>query len=180
MLLLGCGFRPKKHLPVKLTLAEREDISREIASGSSIREIARHLDRVASTVSREASRHRGLAGVQPMPSYIPMSSSQQQERVRGPSRIFADLSHSLETSLQVAPFANRKPTPVYPEPAPAAEGPSRPQFTLRGGLARRGDGIAQSTVPNLACPEHVRRRVIPTEGGRRFSSSFVPRTSRPA
>ena len=43
-----------------LTLAEREDISRGIASGSSFREIARHLDRAASTVSREVSRHGGL------------------------------------------------------------------------------------------------------------------------
>jgi IS30 family transposase len=42
-----------------LTLAEREDISRGMASGSSIREIARHLDRAASTVSREVARHGG-------------------------------------------------------------------------------------------------------------------------
>jgi IS30 family transposase len=42
-----------------LTLAEREDISRGIASGSSIREIARGLQRPASTVSREVARHGG-------------------------------------------------------------------------------------------------------------------------
>src|SRR5215475_5490989 len=42
-----------------LTLAEREDISRGIASGSSIREIASRLDRAASTVSREVARHGG-------------------------------------------------------------------------------------------------------------------------
>ena len=42
-----------------LTLAEREDISRGIASGSSIREIARGLQRAASTVSREVVRHGG-------------------------------------------------------------------------------------------------------------------------
>jgi DNA-binding CsgD family transcriptional regulator len=42
-----------------LTLAEREDISRGIASGSSIREIARGLNRAASTVSREVTRHGG-------------------------------------------------------------------------------------------------------------------------
>src|SRR5215472_705791 len=33
-----------------LTLVEREDISRGIASGASLREIARHLDRAVSTV----------------------------------------------------------------------------------------------------------------------------------
>jgi transposase, IS30 family len=42
-----------------LTLAEREDISRGIASGSSIRDIARGLQRAASTVSREVARHGG-------------------------------------------------------------------------------------------------------------------------
>jgi IS30 family transposase len=42
-----------------LTLAEREDISRGIASGSSIREIARGLDRAASSVCREVARHSG-------------------------------------------------------------------------------------------------------------------------
>src|ERR1700736_2059300 len=40
-----------------LTLAEREDISRGIASGLSIREICNGLQRPASTVSREGSRH---------------------------------------------------------------------------------------------------------------------------
>ena len=42
-----------------LTLDEREDISRGIASGSSIREIAEGLQRPASTVSREVARHGG-------------------------------------------------------------------------------------------------------------------------
>ncbi|MGC2739877.1 MAG: helix-turn-helix domain-containing protein, partial [Candidatus Acidiferrales bacterium] len=40
-------------------MAEREDISRGIASGSSIRDIAKGLQRVASTVSREVARHGG-------------------------------------------------------------------------------------------------------------------------
>src|SRR5215468_12332944 len=42
-----------------LTLAEREDISRGIASGSSLREIANRLSRATSTVSREIARHGG-------------------------------------------------------------------------------------------------------------------------
>jgi IS30 family transposase len=43
-----------------LALAEREDISRGVASGSSIREIARCLGRAASTVSREERHSRFL------------------------------------------------------------------------------------------------------------------------
>jgi IS30 family transposase len=65
---IRCLLLPRGGIPpaarrrsrLALTLAEREDISRGIASGSSFREIARHLDRAASTVSREVSRHGGL------------------------------------------------------------------------------------------------------------------------
>jgi IS30 family transposase len=49
----------RRRSPRTLTLAEREDISRGIASGSSIREIANGLHRAASTVSREVARHGG-------------------------------------------------------------------------------------------------------------------------
>jgi len=42
-----------------LTLGEREDISRGLACGSSIREIAKGPQRAASTVSREVARHGG-------------------------------------------------------------------------------------------------------------------------
>src|SRR5450432_1095130 len=49
----------RRRSPRTLTLAEREDISRGIASGSSIREIANGLQRAVSTVSREVRRHGG-------------------------------------------------------------------------------------------------------------------------
>jgi IS30 family transposase len=49
----------RRRSPRALTLAEREDISRGIASGSSIREIANGLQRAVSTVSREVARHGG-------------------------------------------------------------------------------------------------------------------------
>ena len=42
-----------------LTLTEREEISRGIASGTSIRKMARGLERAASTVSREVAHHGG-------------------------------------------------------------------------------------------------------------------------
>src|SRR5271154_2371347 len=61
LLLPRGGIAPATHRRSRLalTLAEREDISRGIASCSSIREIARHLDRAASTVGREVTRHGG-------------------------------------------------------------------------------------------------------------------------
>src|SRR3984885_191586 len=64
---IRCLLLPRGGIPpaarhrsrIALTLAEREDVSRGIASGSSIRKIARHMERAASTVSREVKRHGG-------------------------------------------------------------------------------------------------------------------------
>src|ERR1700722_9059458 len=61
LLLPRGGIPPAVRRRSRLALmrSEPEDISRGIASGSSIREIARHLDRAASTVGREVTRHGG-------------------------------------------------------------------------------------------------------------------------
>jgi hypothetical protein len=52
------GIAPavRRRSPRMLTLAEREEISRGIASGGSIRGIAQGLKRAVSTVSREVGR----------------------------------------------------------------------------------------------------------------------------
>jgi len=61
LLLPRGGIAPalRRRSRLALTLAEREDISRGIASGSPLREIARRLERAASTVSREVTHHGG-------------------------------------------------------------------------------------------------------------------------
>src|SRR5258707_1850360 len=55
------GFVPavRRRSLLALTLREREEISRGIVSGWSIRAIAKGLDRAVSTVSREVARHGG-------------------------------------------------------------------------------------------------------------------------
>ena len=55
----GIAPTARRRSVLRLTLAEREDISRGIASGSSIRNIAKGLQRAVSTVSREVARHGG-------------------------------------------------------------------------------------------------------------------------
>ena len=55
----GIAPAARRRSQLALTLAEREDISRGIAGGCSIREIAKRLNRAASTVSREVARHGG-------------------------------------------------------------------------------------------------------------------------
>ena len=60
--LLRCGgIRPRVRCrsPQALTLAEREEISRGIAAGQSLRQIARRLSRAPSTLSREVRRNGG-------------------------------------------------------------------------------------------------------------------------
>ena len=57
----GNAPAPRRRSPRVLTLAEREDISRGIATGCSMRVIAQGLSRACSTVSREVARHGGRA-----------------------------------------------------------------------------------------------------------------------
>ena len=55
------GIAPvaRRRCAAALVLDEREEISRGIAAGQSIRRIAARLGRSASTVSREVARHGG-------------------------------------------------------------------------------------------------------------------------
>ena len=55
----GIRPAPKRRSGLALTLAEREEISRGIASGLSIRAIAAQLVRAPSTISREINRNGG-------------------------------------------------------------------------------------------------------------------------
>src|SRR5690349_14875495 len=57
----GIAPAARRRSPAALTLAEREDISRGIARGCSMRAIAQGLSRACSTVSREVARHGGHA-----------------------------------------------------------------------------------------------------------------------
>ena len=51
--------RPRRRSRLALTGAEREEISRGLANGASLRAVSRRLGRTASTVSREVRRHGG-------------------------------------------------------------------------------------------------------------------------
>ena len=58
------GFRPpqRARLPAALTLAEREEISRAMVAGESVRSTAARLGRAPSTISREIKRNGGCDG----------------------------------------------------------------------------------------------------------------------
>ena len=61
VLRLHGGFAPplRKRSPDALTLAEREEISRGLSAGHSLRQIAEALQRSPSTISREVARNGG-------------------------------------------------------------------------------------------------------------------------
>lgn len=59
------GSRPRARRPrpvLRLSLAEREEISRGLAAGQTLTAIARTLGRSTSTISREVARNRGPRG----------------------------------------------------------------------------------------------------------------------
>lgn len=57
----GIAPAPRRRAPIALRLEEREEVSRGIAAGRSIRQIAARLERSASTVSRELRRNGGTS-----------------------------------------------------------------------------------------------------------------------
>jgi IS30 family transposase len=56
----GLVPRERTRAPCTLSLSEREEISRSLASGDSMRCVARRLGRAPSTISREIGRHGGV------------------------------------------------------------------------------------------------------------------------
>src|SRR6187200_1956027 len=56
----GIAPVPRRRAPVAVRLEEREEISRGIAAGRSMRRIAQDLGRAPSTISREIRRNGGL------------------------------------------------------------------------------------------------------------------------
>ena len=55
----GMGPEPRRRAPGRLSLAEREEVSRGLAAGQSIRAIALALGRAPSTISREVNANGG-------------------------------------------------------------------------------------------------------------------------
>jgi hypothetical protein len=101
---IRCLLLPRGGIPpavrrrsrLALTRSERENISRGMASGSSIREIARHLNRAASTVGR---RSHAMVAVSPIERMKPMTKP--GSRPCGPRGAFSPCTGGCERSLRV-------------------------------------------------------------------------------
>jgi IS30 family transposase len=86
------GIRPKpRHRSTRaLNSGERELICKGLAAGLSMREIARHLKRAPSTISREVKRHGGLMGYSGI-----RADESAWRRARRPRRCLLASNHQL-------------------------------------------------------------------------------------
>ena len=109
LLLPRGGIAPalRRRSRLALSRAEREDVSRGIASGSSIRKIAGHLDRAASTVSREVTRHGGR------PAYRAHDAdSQAWESALRPKRCLLAVNRKLRNIVASKRILDWSPEPI--------------------------------------------------------------------
>ena len=87
----GAITPPRRRRPCwALTLAEREEISRGLAAGDSMRAIAARLDRCASTVSREVERNGGRKDYR-----AAKADERAWERARRPKRCLLSVNDRL-------------------------------------------------------------------------------------
>lgn len=87
----GIAPAPRRRSAKALTFAEREEISRGLASKMSFREIAKLLARSPSTISREVNRHGGRSGYR---AAVAEESAKKSSRRPKPSRL------SMNTKLR--------------------------------------------------------------------------------
>jgi IS30 family transposase len=100
------GIRPpeRRRCATALTLADREEISRSVARGESMRSIAAKLERSPSTVSREIKRNGGREGYRAV-----QADSAAWDRARRPKR--CKLVQNRELARVVASRLRRRWSP---------------------------------------------------------------------
>ena len=96
--------RQRKRSERNLSLAEREEISRGLSAGLSLRAIARQLGRAPSTISREVRRHGGAASYRALPA-----DSQAWARARRPKPCLLGTHQALRD--QVATWLSQRWSP---------------------------------------------------------------------
>ena len=111
------GIRPAQRCRSRLalTLAEREEISRAVVAGHSVRSIALRLERSPSTVSREIKRNGGQE------CYRAAQADQAAwDRARRPKR----------EAYAVRVTTRRKPTITEESPTPCPSASGRPRWKI--------------------------------------------------
>jgi len=148
-----------------LTLAEREDISRGIASGFSIREIARGLQRATSTVSREVVRNGGR------PLYRASEADQQAwKSALRPKRCLLALHRKLRTIVASKLILDWSPEQIsgwLKIRYPSNESMRVSHETIYRSLFIQARGVLKKElVQHLRSKRHIRRSAHARAGGK--------------
>jgi len=177
---------PAPRSPLRLRWSEREEISRGLPTGESIRSIARRLDRAPSTVSREVARNGGRIEYR---SWHATTATRERERrpkvarlARRP-RLRAEVERLLELDWSPRQIARRLPIDhpddremrvshetIYQSLYVQARGALRRELAahLRSGRARRQVGGPVAVAPKIpgmvnisARPPEASDRAVP-------------------
>lgn len=184
----GLRSRLKDSSPLRISLSEREELSRGLVAGESFRGIARRLGRAASTVSREVAWSGSRDGYRawradeeahrrarrPKPAKLALNHKLRREVERGlrarwspqqiASRLVSDYPHDLEMRVS--------PETIYRTLFVQARGALRKELAtcLRTGRAQRrpqmrtaqsGGGRLQDMILISERPAEVEDRAVP-------------------
>ena len=83
----GLGQRAAERSPLRLSPADREELSRGLVAGDSLRQIAGRLGRVVSTLSREVERNGGRTAYR---AYHAETSAARRARRPKPAKLALD------------------------------------------------------------------------------------------
>lgn len=165
----------------RLTLEEREIISRGLVAEKSSREIGRELKRPASTVSREVGRNGGRASYRACEAHQAAERRARRPRPRKLERrpkLAREVERRLEMRHSPEQIANR-----LPEDFPADEGMRISHETIYRELYLQGRGALREELTDALRTGRARRRPKgpnPGRGKRGKLTDVVEISERPA
>ena len=184
----GIGPAPRRRALAALRFEEREEISRGIAVGRSIRQIAQGLGRAPSTVSREIRRNGGSQAyranradrrareraLRPKPCRLALYSAlrwrvaQKLALQWSPQQISGWLKQEFPTHRHADLSRSDLSQPLHPDPRRARKRSCRRSCVLRGGCVtprattRRVDrGISSIWSLSRERPAEIEDRAVP-------------------
>lgn len=133
----------------RLTLEEREVISRGLVAEKSFCEIARELGRPASTVSREVDRYGGRKIYRA--AWAQRTSGLRARRTR-PSELvrYPELAREVERRIRMFPAPNQRPYRMRPDRSRAGRGVGAGVLEDKSDEIRSGGRWAQNGI-SLGC-----------------------------
>ncbi len=174
------GLKPDRFArsPLRLSLAEREEISRGLVAGTSFRTIARQLGRAPSTISREVAANRGRS------RYRAVRAEHRRDR-RARRRRTAKLARNPRLRAAVEALLAQRWSPQQIAATLRAEHPDEPEMwvsheTIYQSLFVQGRGALRRELARFLRTGRVRRRARGERPGGGRIKGMVMISERPA